>query len=304
MPPGAWIPEEVLKLVAAAIIFAVMFDLGLGIVLAEFRWVWRNPGRVAKGLFAVLVAVPAIALVVVRAFDLPRSADVGIVLMAISPGAPVALRRSLDAGGHRSFAPALQILVALFAVVSMPLSIAALDILYQGSASVSPVHIAQQVFLAQLLPLGLGMLLRRSWPALAIRLETKLTKVAAAALIALTVLVLANVWRTVADAGPRIVLAIATVTVLAMLAGYGLGGPDGETRTAVAVSAALRNPGLALLVATLNAAAPGVGATIFAYVVVSGLIVVAFVAARRRRGAGHGTATSSTDSRRVTLPEP
>src|SRR5512137_1216244 len=230
MPPGAWIPEEALKLIAAAIIFAVMFDVGLGIALSELRWVWQHPGRIVKGLFAVLVAVPAIALVVVRVFDLPRAADIGVVLMAISPGAPVALRRSLDAGGHPSFAPALQILVALFAVASMPLSIAALDILYQGSASVSPMHVAKQVFLAQLLPLGLGMLLRRRWPALATRLGSKLTKLAAAALLALTVLVLANVWRTVADAGPRIVLAMATVTLLAMFAGYWLGGPDGETR--------------------------------------------------------------------------
>jgi BASS family bile acid:Na+ symporter len=97
---------------------------------------------------------------------------------------------------------------------------------------------------------------------------------------------------------------MATVTLLAMLAGYWLGGPDEETRTAVAVSAALRNPGLALLVATLNAAAPGVGATIFAYVVVSGLIVVAFVVARRRYAAAHGTASSSADSKDAILPDP
>ena len=61
--------------------------------------------------------------------------------MAISPGAPVALRRSLGAGGHRSFAPALQIAVALLAVVSMPLSIAALDEYYGGQATVDPRHL-------------------------------------------------------------------------------------------------------------------------------------------------------------------
>src|SRR6185369_16935938 len=105
----------------------VMFDLGLAIVPGEFRWVVRRPALLLKGLFSVLIAVPVIALVVTRALDLPRLAEVGIVLMAISPGAPVALRRALDAGGHRSFAPALQIAVAILAVVSMPLSIAALD---------------------------------------------------------------------------------------------------------------------------------------------------------------------------------
>jgi len=304
MPPGAWLPEDVLKLVAAAVIFSVMFDLGLGIVPGEFRWVLRNPGRLAKGLFAVLVAVPAIALVVVRAFELPRSADVGIVLMAISPGAPVALRRSLDAGAHRSFAPALQIVVALLAVVSMPLSIAALDVVYAGSATVSPANVAKQVFFAQLLPLALGVLTRRLRPALAARLGTKLTRVAGALLLLLTLLVLANVWRTVADAGPRIVLAIATVTALALAVGHRLGGPDDETRTAVAICSAARNPGLALLVATLNAAAPGVGATIFAYLVVSGLIVVAFVVVRRRGAARRRSRTSADEPDRSATPKP
>ena len=53
-----------------------------------------------------------------------RLAEIGIVLMAISPGAPVALRRSLEAGGEAGFPPALQIAGAGPAILSMPLSIA------------------------------------------------------------------------------------------------------------------------------------------------------------------------------------
>jgi len=70
----------------------------------------------------------------------------------------MALRRSIGAGGHRAFAPALQTMVSLLAVVSMPLSIAALAALYSGDATVGPQEVAIQVFKAQLLPLGLGML--------------------------------------------------------------------------------------------------------------------------------------------------
>ena len=75
------VPERVVTLVAAATIFVVMFTLGLGIVLSEFRGVVRDSGLVGRALFAVLVAVPVLAVVVVRAFDLPRPVQVGIVLM-------------------------------------------------------------------------------------------------------------------------------------------------------------------------------------------------------------------------------
>ena len=279
------IPEQFLTVVAASTVFTVMFDLGLGIVPREFRWVWRHPGLVAKGLFSVLIAVPALALLVTRAFDLARPVEIGIVLMAISPGAPVALRRSLDAGGHRSFAPALQILVAILAVVSMPLSIAALNESYAGNASIAPEQLARQVFIAQLLPLGLGMLARRGFPVSAAWLEARLAKLSNLLLIALTVLVLVDVWGTVVDAGPGIALAIVIVTALALAVGHWLGGPEPGTRTAVAISSAMRNPGLALLVAALNRAPPAISATILAYLVVSAFTVIAYVLWRRRTAA-------------------
>jgi len=142
---GGVLPEWLLAGVAAAAIFVVMLDLGLAIVPGESRWVAKRPVLVAKALFTVLIAVPAIAWMVLRVFDFPREIEIGIMLMAISPGAPVALRRSIGAGGHPSFAPALQIAVAALAVVSVPLAIAAFDEYYAGTASIEPRHLARQV---------------------------------------------------------------------------------------------------------------------------------------------------------------
>ena len=283
MPISGPIPESLLTIAAAATVFTVMLTLGCGIVVGEFRWLWRHPGLVARGLFAVLIAVPALAIVVTRAFDLPRAADIGIVLMAISPGAPVALRRSLDAGGHRSFAPGLQILVALLAVVSMPLSIVALNEVYAGQASIAPGDLAKQEFIAQLVPLGLGMSMRRWLPVRTAWLEPKLARLASILIVVLAILAIIDVWQVVVGAGLRIVLAIVAVTILALIAGHLMGGPDEATRTAVAISSAARNPGLALLVATLNHAPTEITATVLAYLVVSAFTIVPYVMLRPRQ---------------------
>jgi hypothetical protein len=53
----------------------------------------------------------------------------------------------------------------------------------------------------------------------------------------------------------------------------------------VAITSAARNPGLALLVATLNAAHPAIKATVLAYLVVSVFAIVPYVVWRRRVGA-------------------
>lgn len=236
------------------------------------------------GAFSVLVVVPVIALVVTRALDLSRAAQIGIVLMAISPGAPIALRRSLGAGGHATFAAALQIVVALAAVVSMPLSVAALDIYYAGRAVVDPSQVMQQVIVAQLLPLAGGMLLRRGWPSAAASLVRRLAPVANVLLVVLTVAVIVDVWQSAVASGLRVGIAIAIVTALSLAAGHLLGGPYESTRTALAVCSAARNPGLALLVATLNRAPPPVVAAVLAYLVLSAVLVLAYVAWRRRGG--------------------
>jgi len=278
------IPEWMISLFAAVTVFTVMFSVGLSVGLGDLRWIWQRPGPIARGLLSVLVVVPLLALSISRALELPRLAEIGVVLMAISPGAPVALRRSLGAGGHRAFAPSLQICIALLAVGSMPLSIALLDYVYEGHASVSSWHVARQVFIAQLLPIGLGIALRRLYPGLVARIDPLVGRLGTALLVILAVLALIDVWQVTVDAGPRVTSAIVLVTLAALAAGHWLGGPEPATRTAVAISSAARNAGLALLVATVNRAPPQVEATVLAYLAISVLALVPYVFWRRRVG--------------------
>lgn len=296
MPVEGPIPQGLLTVVAAATVFSMMFTLGLDIVLAELRAAFAHPGPLGRALFAVLVVVPVIALGVTRVLGLERWAEIGIVLMAIAPGAPVALRRSIAAGGSHAFAPVLQVSVALLAIVSMPLSIAALNLLYAGHAAISPVQLARQVLLAQLLPLCLGVACRIAVPGFAKRVEPHLARLSGALLLVLAVLVVLDVWLAVVDAGANIALAAGLVTLLALGVGHWVGGPDSGTRSATAISCALRNLGLALLVATVNDAPVEVTRTLLAYFVVSAITVSLYVLWRRRVVAGGGGAGGSSGS--------
>lgn len=279
------IPEWVVTWLAVVTVCTVMACVGLGVVPGDLRLVWERRPLLLRGLFSVLVVVPVLALVVARAFALPRGAEIGLVLMAIAPGAPVALRRSLDAGGHPAFAPGLQMSVALLAVVSLPLSIAVLNPYYGGHASAPPEQVARQVFFAQLLPFAAGMALRRGAPDAAARLERPLRRVGAWLMLALAVVALMDVWQPTVDAGWRVVASVAVLTAGALAVGHALGGPEAETRTAVAITSATRNSGLALLISALNGAPAAITATILAYVVISMLFVIPYALWRRRAGA-------------------
>jgi BASS family bile acid:Na+ symporter len=276
------VPPSLMTAAAGVTVFTVMFALGLAIDVRDLRWAWSRPWLVARGLVSVLVVVPIVGVAVAHALDLSLEAQVGVALMAISPGAPVALRRSLDAGSRQSFAAVLQVLVALLAIVSMPVSVEGLNWFYGTHGSIAPALVVRQVFMAQLLPIGLGLTIRQTAPALALRSEPIMRRAAAVLLTGFAVLVLAAIWPVVIGAAPRTALAAAMITLLAVATGHVLGAPDGDTRTAVAVSSALRNPGLALLVASSNHAPREVTSTILAYVLCAAVIVTLYIAWRRR----------------------
>jgi len=276
------VPGWIVSAFAVATIFVVMFDLGLDMNPRDFVHAWGRPALMLKALFAVLVAAPVLALVVARMLHLPRPAEVGMVVMAIAPGAPVALRRSLAAGGDRDLAPGLQVTIALLAVISMPLSLALLDELYSASATISPWQLLRQVLLAQFVPLTLGVCLGQLRGSAAAWLQPRLARAGQWLLGALALLAIVGFWGVMIATGPRVAIAIVFAALAALAVGHFLGGPNPATRTAVALSTALRNPGLALLAAALNSAPPGVKATILTCLVVTGLTVTPYAIWRSR----------------------
>jgi BASS family bile acid:Na+ symporter len=291
------VPQPLMTAAAVVTVFTVMFALGLAIDTRDLRWAWERPWLVARGLISVLVVVPFLGVAVARTLGLSLEAQVGVALMAISPGAPVALRRSLDAGSRQSFAAVLQVLVGLLAIVSMPLSVKALNGLYGTHGSIDPASVMRQVFTAQLLPIGIGLTMRRTASTLSLRIEPAVRRTSGAMLMGLVLLVVAAIWPVAVGAAPRTVTAAVVVTVLAVAIGHVLGAPDSDTRTAVAVSSALKNPGLALLVATRNHVPPAVTANVLAYLLCAAILVTMYVAWRRRsqpRAAGDAPDTPPT----------
>ncbi len=158
------IPFQWIGLFATLTVFAVMFAIGLMLGREQVAAALERRVVLAAVVFAVVVPVPVVAVLALQAFAVKGPVAVGIVLMAISPGAPVALRRALDAGGNREFAPALHLAIVMLAVVTIPASVAILDWIFAADFTVTPFHIGRQVFFAQLLPMALGAALRAVRP--------------------------------------------------------------------------------------------------------------------------------------------
>ena len=277
------IPFQWIGLFATVVVFLVMFTLGLMLGREQIAAALQRRVVLLAVVFAVLVPVPALAVLAVKLFGLTGPVAVGIVLMAISPGAPVALRRALDAGGDRAFAPTLHLSIVILAVVTVPLTVAILDWIFAKDFAVTPLHIGRQVFFAQLLPMALGAALRAARPALAARLETPLARIGNLLLAVMGLAVLVDMPAIVAAAGWAPMVAGVGITLGALAVGAAFAWRDPAVRPAGAIAAAMRNPGLALVIATVNGAPPSVTAAVIGYALGLGLTIVGYLQWRKRR---------------------
>jgi BASS family bile acid:Na+ symporter len=278
---------RVLPLFAAVAIFVVMFALGLLLGREHLRAALQRRMVVAAIVFAVLVPVPVLAVGFVKLLGLGGPVAAGIVLMSISPGAPIALRRVLEVGGRTTFAPALHLAIVLLAVVTVPFSMAVMNAIFHVRFAVSPADIGRQVLLAQLLPVGLGVAVRAFRPALARGLAPRLARLSNVLFVALIAVCLVVLWPRLVEIGWTPLVAGVLLTTGALGVGAAFAGRDARARPPAAIAAGMRNPGLALLIATVNGMPAAVTAAVFSYAIGAALVVTTYVVWQRRRDAAH-----------------
>jgi BASS family bile acid:Na+ symporter len=277
-----------------ATLFTLMFALGLGLRGEALVLLRQRPALITRVLIGTCLLVPLAALALLKSplnpfLSLP--VKLAIALMAISPSAPLTLRKAGRQGGDRELAAVLQLLAAAFAVLSIPLLANLFRAVFHLSGwEIQPLDVAAQVLLIQGLPLSLGLLLRRVLPGLADRLETPLDRSANLLLLSLVALILARSWRLLGTFLVGNLPGLACITLMVLLAlaiGWLLSGPELRERTTVSLLTSTRNPGLALLFASSHA--PGVAGlklAILVYVLLTLLLSLPFLKLHRRVVAG------------------
>jgi len=255
--------RPVVQLIFKLPVFALMFALGLGLTGDWLALLRSRAGLLARLLLGSCLLVPLFTLVVLKGplgAAVAPPAQLAIALMALCPSAPLTLRKAKEHGGDRDLAALLQVLAALMAIVSIPL----LADLFRSSFGVQgwhiePQQVAKQIITVQLLPLGLALLVRRWRPDLANRIEGPIEKLAGLLLMLLIVVVLIKTFPLlegyIPANGPAL-LVMVLVVLGSLVVGYGLGGPGRRDRVTGSLLTSMRNPGLALLFASLYAPTP------------------------------------------------
>ena len=150
----------------------IMFGLGLGLTVDDFRRVGRHPKAVAVALGCQLVLLPAICFGIVVLLDLPPLLGIGMMLLAASPGGTSANLFSHLFHGDVALNISLTAINSVIALFTLPLVTGFAIGYYERGDEVSlPFGEVVSVFAIVLVPVVIGMLVRSKSPAFAGRMD-------------------------------------------------------------------------------------------------------------------------------------
>jgi BASS family bile acid:Na+ symporter len=246
--------KPLLDLAVPGLVIVSMAIVGLGLTAADFRRVLRQPRLVLAAILGQLLAVPLAGLFVVRSMHLQPHVAGGLLLVAACPAGTLANVLNHLARANVALSVTVTAVSCLAGVVTLP-AILVLDRAAFGESATFAVPVSvvvRQHLMTLILPILAGMVVRRTYPAVAERYRNQLTLVNLVAIVLLVGLVIAHSGETFPAVLTDTAAAAVAFAGLAAVAGWVVGRVTGAGTAdcfTVAMVFAVRNVSIAIVMA-------------------------------------------------------
>ncbi len=213
--------------------------------------IFRHPRALMKGMGINYLLVPAVALALVRALEIPPLWAGGLLVGAMAPGGPVGAVLTQSARGNVALAVSLTVVLNCLNTVVTPVMVWATDAIPVADGATLPVlGMIRTIVLFQLLPLAIAMVWRSRHASSAKRVHRVLEKAARIVLAAAVFGMLVANKDKISSLDLPTVSTIMTCTLVGLGAGWWLAGADRPTRVALSLTSGIRSMSVALLLVT------------------------------------------------------
>ncbi len=229
-----------------------MLGMGATMVVADFASVFRDPRGLGIGLFVQLLCVPLLALGIVHGLSLGEGWAVGLLLVSAVPGGAFSNLLTFFGRGNVALSIAITAVTTLAAVMTVPF------VLRIGAGTFLPpefsfpvVRVMLEILGYLLIPLGLGMVVRRVTPKHAPAVSRWAIRLSVVLILTITAGSLGTGRIKLAEYGfgpPLVVIAFGALLAVFVPQLCRLLGRYDDDTVAIAIEVAVRNVGLGLLV--------------------------------------------------------
>jgi BASS family bile acid:Na+ symporter len=166
----------------------IMLGLGLSLTIDDFKRIVKYPKAAFIGLFCQMILLPTVCWSVAVAFGLAPALAVGLMLLAASPGGATANLYSHLSDGDVALNITLTAVNSLLSLFTLPLIVNLSLLYFIGAEQSIPMQFAKiaEVFAIVLLPVSIGMIIKKFAPAFADKMD-KPVKIASAVLLIIVI---------------------------------------------------------------------------------------------------------------------
>jgi BASS family bile acid:Na+ symporter len=234
----------------------IMFSLGLGLTLDDFKRVAVKPKAFAIGSFAQLILIPVTAYVLAIVFRLPAELAVGMMILALCPGGVTANLLTKLAGGEVALSISLTGVISLLAVFTVPFLTAFFANYFLGldAPAVNVSALGISMFLITVLPVALGIAIRRAAPDGALKLDNVVSRIAVVLFVVVVVGALAANWSVFVANFAMLAPALILLNLILLGAGIAFGKAFGLSLAeakAISLETGIQNATLGITVGSL-----------------------------------------------------
>ena len=233
----------------------IMFGMGLTLKPEDFRVVFSRPKDVLVGCLAQFTVMPLLAFALTRVFRLEEALAIGVILVGCCPGGTASNVITFLAKGDLALSVGMTATSTLLAPVLTPLLV---WLLAGETVDVDVVGMLLSILWVVILPIVLGLVVKRIWPRTTERAAGYLPALSSLAICVIVLIVIAANAHKLLAGGWVILLVVVLHNVCGLAAGYLIGlllHLSPAKRRAVSVEVGMQNSGLASSLATLHFAA-------------------------------------------------
>lgn len=291
MSPGS--ATWVLILIPVSV-FMIMICVGTSMGIGDFKRVLTHPKATVTGIVGQLILLPVMGFIIAATMTEDLVTRIGIVLLSACPGGQLSNTFVYLARANPSLSVTLTAINGTLALITTP-TIAILGIrLFAGEnadINLPVLKTIAQIFVLAILPVGIGMWIRKQFPVFARQRQSQANLLAFILLIFHISLVVylnfGGIRKHMADMLlPAILFAVAAMTI-----GYSsasLMKLDHDTKFTIGIEVGLQNVVLAVLISQVLMQRPEFSLFVLSYAMVVPLCMLPWVYIHRRRW-GFGT---------------
>jgi len=233
----------------------IMFTLGLGLKVEDFKRIFVYPRGVSIGMVNLVLASPLLAFVIADLFNLDPLLAMGLVLLGASPGGTLANMFTHLAKGETALSITMTGLSSVVAVLTIPLYLGLANSYFDVGSSLDDVNmltVVLRTFLITVLPLSLGLWVRTRSPEKVERIRPGLTRASLVLFVLVVIGAVVSEFDLIQENFARVAAAALALNVVAMAFSFTaskLGRLSDRQATAIAIELGIHNATVAIVVA-------------------------------------------------------